>query len=105
MSDTSQAFHERLLTARPDVAERQKKNAEKRKIAIQLRDLRDKVGLTQADVAKKSGMTQSSISRMEALTGPIPQVETINKYVRACNGHWTVVISADEIPFGNAAVG
>jgi len=96
-------FHERMREARPDVVERQQAHATKRAIANQLRDLRDARGLTQADVARASGLKQSTVSRLEALTGPVPTMASIERYVAACEGHMALVISAQEISLPNAA--
>ena len=99
------SFRERLSATRPDVMKRQHANAEKRGIAIHLRDLRDGKGLTQVDVARASGMTQSMVARMESLSGPMPKIETIQRYVDACDGHMAIVISADKIDLKNLAYG
>jgi hypothetical protein len=42
-------------------------------------------------------MTQSSVARLEALTGPVPGLESIERYVEACDGHMALVISIEEI--------
>lgn len=94
MTDKTKSFSQRLRDARPDVAARQKENAHKSAIALRLRALRDARGMTQADVARASGMTQSAVARMEALTGPVPRLDSIERYVVACNGHAELLISA-----------
>lgn len=88
-------FKDRLRAARPDVVARQEKNASKRAIAIQLRALRDARGMTQADVARASGMAQPSVARMEALTGPVPSIPSIERYVAGCGGYMVIVISTE----------
>lgn len=90
-------FRDRLRAARPDVVARQEGHATKRAIALQLRDLRDARGLTQAEVAEASGLKQSTISRMEALTGPVPTMASIRRYVEACEGHMALLISPEAI--------
>jgi predicted transcriptional regulator len=97
MSKEEPTFRERMAAERPDVLERQAKNQKKSEIAMKLRTLRDARGMTQNDVAKASGMTQSVIARLEALTGPIPSLVSIQRYVDACKGYIDVVISAEEI--------
>ncbi len=97
MSNKSPTFREKMAAARPDVVARQAKNAQKAEIAIKLRTLRDPRGMTQQDVAQKSGMSQSIIAPLEALTGPVPGLRSIEKYVTACNGYIDVVISPDKI--------
>ncbi|WP_417741015.1 helix-turn-helix domain-containing protein [Salipiger sp.] len=102
-ANKTKGFRQRMRETRPDVVERQEKNARKRAIAIKLRDLRDARGMTQEDVAKAAKMTQSTIARLEALTGPIPQIETIERYVAACEGHLALLISTEEIEAPDAA--
>ena len=87
-----------MREARPDVVARQSKNERKAGIAKKLRALRDARGMTQVDVAEASGMTQSSVARLEA-SPSVPGLESIERYVEACDGHMAVVISPDEIPF------
>lgn len=100
MTEKTTAFREQLRQARPDLTERQAKNARKRAIAIRLRALRDAGGLTQAEVAAVAGMTQSMIARLEALSGPVPSLESIERYVEACGGQVALLISptAFEVP-------
>jgi transcriptional regulator with XRE-family HTH domain len=82
---------------RPDVVERQAKNKKKSDIAMKLRTLRDARGMTQSDVASASGMSQPVIARLEALTGSIPSLVSIERYVDACKGFINVIISTEEI--------
>ena len=91
------SFRERVLQVRPEIAERQKIFACKRNIAMRLRALRDERNMTQTDVARASGLTQSAVARLEALTGQVPKLETLERYVAACNGHIALMISADAI--------
>ncbi|MEM5582143.1 MULTISPECIES: helix-turn-helix transcriptional regulator [unclassified Roseibium] len=100
MSNDNKSFRKRMRDARPDVVERQEKHARKQSIAKKLRALRDSRAMTQSDVARKSGMTQSVIARMEALTGPVPGLESIERYVVACDGHLALTISPDQIEHG-----
>ena len=96
MPEKTMTFRETLREARPELAKRQEKNARKRAIAIKLRALRDARGLTQVEVAESAGMTQSVIARLEALSGPLPKLETIERYVEACRGKITLLISAGQ---------
>jgi len=93
MPENNTPLRGQLHQARPDLAERQAKNARKRAIAIKLRALRDARGLTQVEVAETAGMTQSMIARLEALSGPLPSLESIDRYVDACGGHMALLIS------------
>ncbi|PHR04117.1 MAG: hypothetical protein COB29_12790 [Sulfitobacter sp.] len=95
MCEKALTFRQKLGSARPNLAKRQAKNARKRAIAIELRALRDSRGLSQTEVARIAGTTQSMIARLEALTGPVPRLETIERYVEACGGHMALHISRD----------
>ncbi|WP_172974927.1 helix-turn-helix transcriptional regulator [Roseivivax sp. THAF30] len=64
---------------------------------MRLRALRDARDMTQADVARASGLTQSAVARLEALTGQVPKLETLERYVAGCNGYIALIISADTI--------
>ena len=96
----------KLRRAHPGLAGHQVKNTRKRGIAVRLRALRDAKGLTQEEVAAAAGMTQSMIARLEALTGPVPSLQSIERYVDACGGHLALLISDKEIDsedaFGDA---
>jgi predicted XRE-type DNA-binding protein len=81
MTEKTIAFREQLRQARTDLTKRQAQNARKRAIAIMPRALRDTRGLTQAEAAEAAGMTQSMIARLEALSGPVSGIESIERYV------------------------
>lgn len=100
----TKTFREKFLETRPDLVEHQKKNARKRAIAVKLRALRDARGMTQADVAQAAGMTQSMIARLEALSGPVPGLESIERYVEACGGQMALLISPEAIELPETAV-
>jgi len=97
VSEDRMPFQNQLRRARPELAEHQAKNVRKRGIAVRLRALRDAKGLTQEEVAAAAGMTQSMIARLEALAGPVPSLETIERYVDACGGHLALLISDKQI--------
>lgn len=63
----TQPFHARLLAARPDVAARQARNADRRKTAIAARDARDAAGLSEAQAAAAMGVSVAEIREMERL--------------------------------------
>lgn len=104
MTEKAKTFREKLRDARPDLVAHQEKHARKRAIAIKLRALRDARGMTQDDVAKAAGMTQSMIARIEALSGPVPGLDSIGRYVAACGGQMALVISPEAIELPEAAV-
>lgn len=93
--ETKVSFRDRMARARPDVVERERLNARKSGIAMKLRALRDERNMTQEDVALAARMTQSSIARMEALTGSVPTIASIERYVHACGGLIEISITAD----------
>ncbi|SNR44435.1 helix-turn-helix domain-containing protein [Puniceibacterium sediminis] len=96
MTKDTRTFRQKMRDARPDMVELQEKNVHKREIAMKLRVLRDAVGMTQADVARNSDMKQPTIARMEALSGPVPSLDSISRYVEACGGHYHIVITHNE---------
>ncbi|WP_370046807.1 MULTISPECIES: helix-turn-helix domain-containing protein [Salipiger] len=106
MVESHRSLRNALHCAHPKLAEHQAKNTRKRGIAVRLRALRDARGLTQDEVAAAAGMTQSMIARLEALTGPVPSLQSIERYVDACGGHLALLISDKEIDsedaFGDA---
>lgn len=97
MVESHRSLRNALQRAHPKLAEHQAKNALKRGVAVKLRALRDIRGLTQDEVAAAAGMTQSMIARMEALSGPVPSLEAIERYVTACDGHLALFISDKQI--------
>lgn len=92
MSKKPISFREQMDLARPDVVERQKRNRSKSAIAMQLRTLRDAQGMTPADVSHATGMTIHYIAKMEALVGPLPSIEDLERFAAVCGGHIEVVI-------------
>jgi transcriptional regulator with XRE-family HTH domain len=86
-----------LHRVHPQLAEHQARNARKRGIAVKLRALRDARGLTQNEVAAAAGMAQPVIARLEALSGPVPSLASIERYVNACGGHFALLISDKQI--------
>lgn len=86
-----------LHRVHPQLAKHQAKNARKRGVAVKLHALRDARGLTQNEVAVAAGMTQSVIARLESLSGPVPSLESIERYVNACGGHFALFISDKQI--------
>lgn len=104
MTEKAATIQDKLRQARLDLVERQAKNARKRAIAVRLRALRDTRGLTQAEVAEAAGMTQSMIARLEALSGPVPSLESIDRYVDACGGQMALLISSSAAVLPDLAV-
>lgn len=90
------SFRADLHALRPDVLDETRRNETKRKLAMALRALRKQKGMTQKDVERNSTLTQPMISRLEAPTGPLPNWETVMRYVEACDGHMLVGFSGQE---------
>jgi ATP-dependent protease ClpP protease subunit len=90
------SFREQMKLARPDVVERQKRNRCKSDIAMNLRALRDAMGMTQADVANATGMSNHLIAQLEALAGSIPDIKDLQLYVDVCGGDINAVISSTD---------
>lgn len=80
-------FLQELRQANPAGAELLDRNAAKANIARALRALRKARGLTQAEISEATGLTQPMISKLEAPVGGIPQLDSVMRYVTACNGH------------------
>ena len=59
-------------------------HTEKRELALELRAVRKKAGLTQADIAERSGMTIEDIERIEAPSGDMPTKIEITRYQNGC---------------------
>ena len=57
---------------------------EKRNLALKLRAVRKKAGLTQVDIAERSGMTIEDIERIEAPSGNMPTKIEITRYQNGC---------------------
>ena len=93
MSKNSNFLQKALHRAHPQLAGHQAKNSRKREIAIKLRALRDKRGMSQEEIAAAAGMTQSVIARLESLSGSIPSLGSIERYVDACDGDLALLIS------------
>jgi transcriptional regulator with XRE-family HTH domain len=93
---TEKSFRSKVLELRPDVVESKANNDFKRQLAMALRALRKNKGLTQGDIESRSSLTQPMISRLEAPTGPLPNWDTVVRYVEACEAHMLVGFSPHE---------
>jgi hypothetical protein len=96
MSKKTKSFREQMKISRPDVVERQSQNVRKSAIALQLRILRDAKGMTETEVSDATGMTEHWIAQLEALTGPLPSIEDLERFASACDGKVDVFISPNE---------
>lgn len=81
----TERFADRVLARRPDVAALYRKHDAKRQVALALRGLRKKRGLTQAEIATQSGMAQPMVSRAESPSGSLPSLDVLRRYAAACD--------------------
>lgn len=88
-----------LLSEDEELAASYEANRPKRDLAMALRALRRKAGLTQQQVAERSGLTQSHVSKLESATGPMPTTASLKKYARACGSEMRVSF----VPKGSTA--
>ncbi|WGT48650.1 helix-turn-helix domain-containing protein [Thioclava nitratireducens] len=80
-------FRDKMLEARPEIAEREIEFREKIDLAMQLRTLRDAANLTQEQVAVRSGMSLETVQACEALTGVMPDQADVALYQAAVQTH------------------
>lgn len=86
----------RLAEEDADLAREIAAEAPQRKLALALRSLRKRAGLTQAEVARVSGLAQPHISRLESATGPSPSPETLRRFAQACNARMEMTFYEDD---------
>ncbi|WP_092814026.1 helix-turn-helix domain-containing protein [Roseivivax marinus] len=77
-------FLEQIRAARPEIAAREKANAEKGRQAMELRRLRDAAALTQDELAAAAGIEGAEVRRLESLVGPLPSQAEVDRYRAAC---------------------
>lgn len=74
-----------ILQSRPDVAALWDKTARRRAISSLLLKARYRAGLSQAQLAAHAGWDKSYVSRLEGHVDSFPDIETISRYMTACN--------------------
>lgn len=77
-------FLEQIRAARPEIATRERANAEKGRQAMELRRLRDAAALTEDELAAAAGIESTDVRRLESLVGPLPSQAEIDRYRAAC---------------------
>ncbi|MCW3781556.1 helix-turn-helix domain-containing protein [Defluviimonas salinarum] len=90
-------LQEKMLDVIPGLRESLDANAAKRNLALALRTVRKRVGLTQKDIAGKMSVSQAAISKLEAPTGSMPMTDTIQRYAAACG---VVAVIGFHLPSG-----
>lgn len=93
-------LQEKMLDVIPGLRESLDANAAKRNLALALRAVRKRAGLTQEDLAVKMGVSQAAISKLEAPTGSMPMTDTIHRYAAACG---VVAVIGFHLPSGAAS--
>lgn len=63
-------------------------------IAVNLRQARDKAGLTQSELATKAGVSQQQIAKLEG-PGSNPKIATVEKVARALGLHFVTNLSTE----------
>lgn len=84
--DLSGSFLQELREANPAGAGLLDHNAAKADIARSLRGMRKARRMTRGEVSAAAGLTQPMISRLEAPLGPMPDLDSVMRYVTACKG-------------------
>ncbi len=66
-------------------------------VAVAVRAMRERAGLTQAQLAEKIGSSQPSVARLERGSGPqAPQFETLQRIARALGKRIRLVFAEDD---------
>ncbi|WP_170566017.1 helix-turn-helix domain-containing protein [Ruegeria atlantica] len=91
-------LHKELIKIRPGLEEFLDRNERKRNLALALRSIRKRAGLTQEQVAELTGMKQNAISKLESPSGPMPNTDTLHRYAEACGVVATVGFYGAPVP-------
>ena len=71
---------ERWEKQNPDFKRKAQEHIEKRKLALMLKEIREKENLTQSELAKKAHITQSVIARIETGSSrTLPRLDLFNR--------------------------
>ena len=76
--------------------ERERVREDLRKLLEQLRNAREKNGLSLTDLMQRTGMERSALSKLETGQRPNPTIETLERYAEAV-GKRIVVTLADRV--------
>lgn len=82
--ETFEEADRRLRASHPKAEAFLNRTAQKRKISEFLLRARYRAGLRQVEVAKNAGMSKSQVSRLEDVSGPVPDILTVLRYMTAC---------------------
>lgn len=75
----------RILASHPEAEALWNRTAQRRKFSEFLLKARYRAGLSQAQIAEYAGWDKSFVSRLESVSGPVPDILTISRYMTACN--------------------
>jgi|GEM_PF-5052517 len=68
----------------PEFAARYEATRVKREFAEMLIGARSRAGLSASVLAARAGWDRATVSRLESANGPVPEAETIARYLEAC---------------------
>lgn len=77
-------IQEALNKGQSDLGDTQKSNRPKQDLALALRIVRERAGLTLGEVAQLSGLKQICVLKLEMHTGSMPNTKEISLYAAAC---------------------
>lgn len=77
-------------------AERWRRKANQRAIAMSLIYIRQTAGLTQAQVAEHAGWKQAHVARLESAHGPEPGISTLRRFAEACGEQLAVAFGTSQ---------
>ncbi|WP_366653724.1 helix-turn-helix transcriptional regulator [Fodinicurvata sp. EGI_FJ10296] len=83
--------HETIMAESQEVRVLWDRTAKKRKFALLLAGIRKEAGLSQRDVADRAGWGKAYVSRLEGAQGGIPEIETLERFFRACGSAFGLV--------------
>ncbi|WP_412508588.1 helix-turn-helix domain-containing protein [Roseovarius sp. SYSU LYC5161] len=83
---------------RPDAVELLENDPLRVQIARQLRTARKDAGLTQAQLSAESGISQPVLSGMESPTGPMPEIYSMDRFMKACGKKLWLSFETDDEP-------
>lgn len=81
------SFRDKMLEARPEMAEREAEFRDKIDLAMKLRALRDAANLTQDQIATLSELSLEDVQACETLTGEMPAPDDVAAYRSAIHTH------------------
>ncbi|PWE48121.1 hypothetical protein DEM26_19825 [Thioclava sp. NG1] len=81
------SFHDEMLEARPEIAEREAEFPAKIALAMELRALRDAANLSQKQIVTLSELSLEDVQTCESLAGEMPAPDLVAAYRSAVHKH------------------